>query len=110
MEKKFSLHERLAMKQTLQMEIGNTYTINKIASIIDFVDTKTNEPRKAVVVECTDGNLYYLPNTIANAYLSALNEVDNPFEVNKELEGNTFKCVEFLAKRFNTKGKTLQLV
>lgn len=108
-KKHFSLSERLAMTNTQQMEVGNTYFIKKVNSVIEFADKKTGDIRRAVIVDCEDGQ-YYLPNTIANGYLEELASGKTEAEVNAIFEGHTFKCESFTAKSFGTKGKTLHLI
>lgn len=106
-KKKYSLADRLAMQNTSSMEVGSIYHINKVNDPIEFTDSKTGEIRSAVVVDCDDGQ-YYLPNTIANAYIEE--SAENPFAAREALEGKTFKCVSFKAKKYGTTGKTLQLM
>lgn len=106
-KKHYSLSERLSMQNTSTMEVGSIYHINKVEDPIEFTDSKTGEIRSAVVVDCDDGQ-YYLPNTIANAYIEE--SAENPFEAREALEGKTFKCVSFRAKKYGTTGKTLQLM
>lgn len=106
-KKHYSLADRLSMQNTSSMEVGSIYHINKVEDPIEFTDSKTGEIRSAVVVVCDDGQ-YYLPNTIANAYIEERDE--DPFEASAALEGKTFKCVSFRAKKYGTTGKTLQLM
>ena len=106
-KKHYTLAERLAMQNTNQMEVGSDYHIKAVDSVIEFTDSKTGEIRKAVIVECDDGK-YYLPNTIANSYLEEI-ETDEA-GARAALEGHTFKCVQFNARRYGTKGRTLQIV
>ena len=105
-KKHYSLADRLAMQNTSSMEVGSIYHINKVQDPINFTDSKTGETRSAVVVECDEGQ-YYLPNTIANAYIEE--SAENPFTAREALEGKIFKCVSFKAKKYGTTGKTLQL-
>ena len=97
-KKKYSLADRLAMQNTSSMEVGSIYHINKVEDPIEFTDSKTGEIRSAVVVDCDDGQ-YYLPNTIANAYIEE--SAENPFAAREALEGKTFKCVSFRAKKYS---------
>lgn len=109
MAKNYSLKERLEMQRTQQMKVGTIYNITNVDSIIEFTDKKTGEIRKAVVVACDDGAVYYLPNTIANAYLQEVAENDE--EATKALfEGHSFRCEEFTARRYGTTGKTLHQI
>lgn len=105
----YSLKDRLEMQRTQQMQVGTIYNIMSVDRIVEFTDKKTGEIRKAVVVLCDDGAMYYLPNTIANAYLQEVAE--NGEEVTKALfEGHSFRCEEFTAKRYGTKGKTIHQI
>lgn len=107
-EKTYSLHDRLTMQVTKSFTVGEVVTIRVIDSIITYVDSRTKEERKAVVVD-TDKGKYYLPNTIGHEVISMF-ENGHELEARSELEGNTFRCEEFVAKRYGTKGKTLVLV
>lgn len=105
-KKHYTLAERLAMQNTNQMEVGCLYHIIAVDSVIEFTDSKTGEIRQSVVVECDDGK-YYLPNTIANSYIEEM--ATDEAGARAALEGKTFKCVSFKAKKYNTTGKTLQI-
>lgn len=108
-ERTFSLHDRLTMTITKTMNVGEIIKITKISSIIDYIDSRTKEARKAVVVETDKGEKYYLPSTIGKAIIEMF-ENGQEAEARAELEGKTFRCEEFIAKRYGTKGKTLSLI
>ena len=108
MEQNYSLHDRLTMQVTKTLEVGDVISITKIQAIVDYLDPRTKEPRKAVVVSTNTGN-YYLPNTIARAVVEMF-DGGQEAEARAELEGKSFRCEEFIAKRFGTKGKTLVLL
>lgn len=109
MAKIYSLKDRLEMQRTQQMQVGQIYNIEKIDRIVEFVDKKTGESRKAVVVTCSDGANYYMPNTIANSYLQEVAE-NGEEATNALFEGHSFRCEEFTARRYGTTGKTLHQI
>lgn len=109
MEKNFSLHDLLTMKVTRSLNVGDIIKVEKIDSVISYADSRTGEMRKAVVVIADNGNKYYLPNSIGRKVVELFDNGDEAL-ARYEIEGHTFRCEEFVAKRFGTKGKTLSLV
>lgn len=109
MEKTYSLHDRLRMSQTRSFEVGDVVSIAAFDGIIEYTDKKTGEKKRAVVVTDTIGQKWYLPNTIANA-VCEMADSGNLAEAVVEFVGNTFRCEQFIAKRYGTKGKTLAYV
>lgn len=105
----YSLHDRLTMQQTHTLNVGDIIEIDKVDAIISYVDSKTKQQRQTVVVQATDGMNYYLPNTIGAAYIEMVND-GHEAEARAELEHKIFRCEEFIAKAFGTKGKTLAYV
>ena len=102
----YSLKDRLEMQRTQQMQVGTIYNITHVDRVVEFPDKKTGEIRRAVVVACDDGAMYYLPNTIANAYLQEVAE-NGEAATDALFEGHSFRCEEFTARSYGTKGKTL---
>lgn len=105
----YSLHDRLTMQQTHTLNVGDVIEIDKVDAIITYTDSKTNKQRQAVVVLATDGMKYYLPNTIGQAYIEMVND-GHESEARGELEHKIFRCEEFVARSFGTKGKTLSYI
>lgn len=108
-KKSYSLHDRLTMQQTHTLNVGDVINIDHVDAVVTYTDSKTKQERRAVVVCDDNGAKYYLPNTIAGAYLDMVDGGDES-EAKAELEGHTFRCEEFVAKQYGTKGKTLALM
>ena len=108
-ERTFSLHERLRMTITKTLTVGEIIKISKIDAIISYIDSKTGELRRSVVVLNDRGEKYYLPSTIGKSVIEMFDNSEEA-EARAELEGKTFRCEEFIANRYGTKGRTLSLI